>query len=40
MFARLMPTEGRFFELFVEHAEEILQASHELASLMANGKGL
>jgi uncharacterized protein Yka (UPF0111/DUF47 family) len=35
VFARLMPTEGRFFELFVEHAEEILQASHELASLMA-----
>ena len=35
MFARLMPTEGRFFELFVEHAEEILQASRELASLMA-----
>ena len=30
-----MPTEGRFFELFVEHAEEILQASHELVSLMA-----
>ena len=35
MFARLMPTEGRFFELFVEHAEQILQASKELASLMA-----
>lgn len=30
-----MPTEGRFFELFVEHAEQILQASKELASLMA-----
>lgn len=35
MFARLMPTEGRFFDLFVDHAEQILQASHELASLMA-----
>jgi predicted phosphate transport protein (TIGR00153 family) len=35
VFARLMPTEGRFFELFVEHAEQILQASRELASLMA-----
>jgi predicted phosphate transport protein (TIGR00153 family) len=35
MFARLMPTEGRFFELFAEHAEEIVQASRELASLMA-----
>src|SRR4026207_2154583 len=30
-----MPTEGRFFELFVQHAEKILKASHELASLMA-----
>jgi len=30
-----MPTEGRFFDLFVDHAEQILQASHELASLMA-----
>ncbi len=36
MFSRLMPTEGRFFELFVEHAEQILQASKELASLMAS----
>ena len=35
MFARLMPTEGRFFELFVEHAEEIVSASRELATLMA-----
>ena len=35
MFARLMPTEGRFFELFVELAEEIVLAGRELASLMA-----
>jgi predicted phosphate transport protein (TIGR00153 family) len=35
VFARLMPTEGQFFELFVEHAEQILLASRELASLMA-----
>ena len=35
MFARLMPREGRFFEMFVEHAGEIVQASRELASLMA-----
>lgn len=35
MFARLMPSEGRFFELFVEHAEQILLASQELASLMS-----
>lgn len=35
MFSRLMPTEGRFFELFVEHADEIVKASRELATLMA-----
>ena len=35
MFARLMPTEGRFFELFIEHADEIVLAGRELASLMA-----
>lgn len=35
MFAWLMPNEGRFFELFGEHAEQILLASRELASLMA-----
>jgi predicted phosphate transport protein (TIGR00153 family) len=35
MFARLMPSEGRFFELFTEHAGEIVQASRELAALMA-----
>lgn len=36
MFARFMPTEGRFFELFEEHAQQIVQASRELAALMAN----
>ncbi|HEX4985328.1 MAG TPA: DUF47 family protein [Burkholderiales bacterium] len=35
MFARLMPTEGRFFELFVELADQIQLASRELAALMA-----
>jgi predicted phosphate transport protein (TIGR00153 family) len=35
MFSRLMPTEGQFFELFVEHAGEIVKASRELAALMA-----
>jgi uncharacterized protein Yka (UPF0111/DUF47 family) len=34
MFSRLMPSEGRFFELFVEHADEIVKASRELATLM------
>ncbi len=37
MFARLMPTEGRFFEMFNEHAGYIVQGSHELAALMAKG---
>lgn len=37
MFGRLMPKEGRFFELFNEHAEQIVQGGHELAALMAAG---
>ncbi|MDR2240380.1 MAG: DUF47 family protein [Zoogloeaceae bacterium] len=35
MFGNFMPKEGRFFEYFVELAEHILQASRELAELMA-----
>lgn len=34
MFGRFMPKEGRFFDHFVDLAEHILQASHELAELM------
>src|SRR5688572_11843138 len=37
MFGRLMPREGRFFELFNEHANEIVQAAHELEALIASG---
>lgn len=37
MFGRLMPKEGRFFELFNEHAEQIVLGSRELVSLMAAG---
>ena len=40
MFGRLMPQEGRFFELFNEHATEVVQGSRELAALMANGDDL
>lgn len=36
MFARLMPKEGRFFDLFVEHADYALAASRELAELMSS----
>lgn len=37
MFGRLMPREGRFFDLFNEHAEQLLQGAHELAALMSIG---
>ncbi len=40
MFGRLMPREGRFFELFNEHAEQVVQGSRELAVLVANGDDL
>ena len=36
MFGRLMPFEGRFFELFNELAGEVVKGSHELASMMAS----
>jgi uncharacterized protein len=37
MFRRLMPRDGKFFDLFNEHAELIVQGSRELAALMASG---
>ncbi len=36
MFGRLMPKEGRFFELFNEHAEQIVLGGRELAALMTS----
>ena len=36
MFSRLMPREGRFFDLFNEHAEQIVLGAHELRALMGN----
>ena len=36
MFGRLMPHEGRFFDLFKELAELIVQGSRELEALMAS----
>jgi uncharacterized protein len=36
MFSRLMPRQGRFFDLFNEHAEQIVAGSRELAALMAS----
>ena len=37
MFGRLMPRQGRFFELFDEHADELVLAARELAALMTSG---
>ncbi len=37
MFGRLMPKEGRFFDLFTEHAEQIVLGSRELVALMVTG---
>jgi predicted phosphate transport protein (TIGR00153 family) len=34
MLGRLMPREGKFFDLFNAHAEQITRAAHELAALM------
>jgi predicted phosphate transport protein (TIGR00153 family) len=36
MFGRLLPQEGRFFELFNAHAEQIVRAGRALAALMKN----
>jgi predicted phosphate transport protein (TIGR00153 family) len=36
MFSQLMPREGKFFELFDQHAERIAQGSRELVALMSN----
>ena len=36
MFSRLMPREGRFFELFREHAQHVVEGSARLAALMGD----
>src|SRR5258706_10718361 len=36
MFGRLLPREGRFFDLFNAHAAQIVRAAHALKSLMEN----
>ncbi|MGQ0585681.1 MAG: DUF47 domain-containing protein [Gammaproteobacteria bacterium] len=36
MFSRLMPREGRFFDYFVEHAEQLVLGARELQALMTN----
>jgi predicted phosphate transport protein (TIGR00153 family) len=37
MFGRFMPKEGHFFELFNDHAEQIVLGSRELVALMVAG---
>jgi predicted phosphate transport protein (TIGR00153 family) len=36
MFGRLMPTEGKFFELFIQHAELCVKGAREMVALMTN----
>jgi uncharacterized protein len=36
MFGRLMPTEGKFFDLFNQHAELCVKGAKEMVSLMTN----
>jgi predicted phosphate transport protein (TIGR00153 family) len=36
MFGRLMPSEGKFFDLFIQHGELCVKGGKELVSLMTN----
>ena len=36
MFGRLMPTEGKFFDLFNQHAELCVKGAREMVALMTN----
>jgi predicted phosphate transport protein (TIGR00153 family) len=36
MFGRLMPTEGKFFDLFVHHADLCVKGAKEMVELMTN----
>ncbi|GIZ53996.1 DUF47 domain-containing protein [Noviherbaspirillum aridicola] len=36
MFGRLMPTEGKFFELFSQHADLCVKGAKEMVALMTN----
>ena len=36
MFSRLMPREGKFFELFAEHGEQLVLGARELRALLGN----
>jgi predicted phosphate transport protein (TIGR00153 family) len=36
MFGRLMPTEGKFFDLFIQHADLCVKGGKEMVELMTN----
>ncbi len=36
MFGRLMPTEGKFFDLFIQHADLCVRGATEMVALMTN----
>src|SRR4051812_21631043 len=36
MFGKLMPTEGKFFDLFNQHAELCVKGAKEMVALMTN----
>jgi uncharacterized protein len=36
MFGRLMPNEGKFFELFIQHADLCVKGAKEMVTLMTN----
>jgi len=36
MFGRLMPTEGKFFDLFNQHAALCVKGAQEMVGLMTN----
>lgn len=36
MFGRLMPTEGKFFDMFIQHGELCVKGGRELVALMTN----
>ena len=36
MLGRLMPREGRFFDLFNAHAERLVEGSRELAAIIGS----
>ena len=36
LFAKLLPREGNFFEMFNQHAERIVEAAHAFSNMVAN----